>query len=76
MKPLTKATAFALLVVTLVFLYPAPPAVAFYDDVHYYLNYYIARVIGFTPEQAYRLAKAQSPSTTRPPRSRRNSKTP
>lgn len=31
---------------------------AFYDDVHYSLNYYIARVIGFAPEQAHRLAKA------------------
>ncbi len=32
------------------------PVFAFYDDVHYALNYYIARVIGYTPEQAYRLA--------------------
>jgi len=34
------------------------PAAAYYDDVHYGLNYLIARVIGYTPEQAYRLSSA------------------
>src|SRR5947207_2064631 len=32
------------------------PAAAYYDDVHYALNYYIARVVGYTPLQAHRLA--------------------
>lgn len=31
---------------------------AYYDDVHYALTYYIAREIGYTPEQALRLAGA------------------
>ena len=34
------------------------PAAAYYDDVHYALTYYIARQIGYTPEQAYRIASA------------------
>ncbi|MCW3052158.1 MAG: hypothetical protein JWN14_1328, partial [Chthonomonadales bacterium] len=32
------------------------PAHAHYDDVHYTLNYYLARVIGYTPTQAHRMA--------------------
>lgn len=36
----------------------ATPACAYYDDVHYALTYYIARQVGYTPEQAYRVAKA------------------
>src|SRR5687768_9765470 len=44
------------------------PAQAHYDDVHYALNYYVARLVGYTPEQAYRIAAAcvsvdYSPST-------------
>lgn len=31
---------------------------AYYDDVHFALTYYIARQVGYTPEQAYRVAKA------------------
>jgi hypothetical protein len=34
------------------------PAFAYWDDVHYYLTYYIARVVGYTPAQAYRAAAA------------------
>ena len=34
------------------------PVHAHYDDVHYHLNYYIARLVGYTPEQAKRLAGA------------------
>jgi hypothetical protein len=35
-----------------------PPAHAYYDDVHYALTYYVARQVGYTPEQAYRIASA------------------
>lgn len=35
-------------------------AVAYYDDVHYALTYYIARQTGYTPEQAMRVASACS----------------
>jgi hypothetical protein len=34
------------------------PAQAYWDDVHYDLTYYVARLSGCTPEQAYRLAAA------------------
>ncbi len=34
------------------------PAQAHYDDVHFALTYYIARQVGYTPEQAFRIAKA------------------
>ena len=34
------------------------PAHAYWDDVHYYLTYYVARLTGFTPLQAYRIAAA------------------
>ncbi|MFO0981482.1 MAG: hypothetical protein U1E76_06960 [Planctomycetota bacterium] len=37
---------------------PAPRARAYWDDVHYLLTYYVARRIGYTPEQAYRVAAA------------------
>jgi len=50
-----KWIAAGLLVSSFIF---SAPAFAFYDDVHYALNYYIARVIGYTPEQAFRLANA------------------
>ena len=36
------------------------PALAFYDDVHFGLTYYIARRTGFTPMQALRIAHACS----------------
>ena len=36
----------------------APPAHAFWGDVHYDLTYYVARYTGFTPEQASRIAYA------------------
>jgi len=36
----------------------AGPARAYYDDVHFALTYYIARQVGYTPEQASRVAKA------------------
>lgn len=36
----------------------ATPADAYWDDVHYYLTYYVARLVGYTPPQAYRLAAA------------------
>lgn len=35
-------------------------ALAYYDDVHYGLTYYIARQTGYTHEQAYRIASACS----------------
>ena len=34
------------------------PLWAYDDDVHYALTYYIARQVGYTPEQAYRIASA------------------
>lgn len=34
------------------------PAAAYWDDVHYHLTYYVARMSGYTPEQAYRVAAA------------------
>ena len=34
------------------------PAGAYYDDVHFHLTYYVARLVGFTPEQASRIASA------------------
>jgi hypothetical protein len=34
------------------------PALAFWDDIHYFLTYVIARYVGFTPVQAYRIACA------------------
>jgi hypothetical protein len=36
----------------------ARPACAYYDDVHYGFTYYVARLVGYTPEQAWRLASA------------------
>ncbi len=33
-------------------------AMAFDDDTHYYLTYYIARKVGYTSQQAYRIANA------------------
>jgi hypothetical protein len=36
----------------------ASPARADYDDTHYYLTYVVARIVGYTPEQAYRVAAA------------------
>lgn len=34
------------------------PAWALYDDTHYYLTYVTARLLNYTPEQAYRVAAA------------------
>ncbi|MCK5359166.1 MAG: hypothetical protein KAJ95_00995, partial [Gammaproteobacteria bacterium] len=34
------------------------PAEAYYDDMHYHFTYYMARSVGYTPEQAYRIASA------------------
>ena len=34
------------------------PAAAYWDDVHYFLTYIIARYAGFTPAQAYRVSAA------------------
>ncbi|MBM3499292.1 MAG: PDZ domain-containing protein [Armatimonadetes bacterium] len=47
------ATAAALLA-----LAAQTPAFAYWDDVHYHLTYYVARMVGYTPEQAYRVAAA------------------
>lgn len=38
--------------------FPARRAEACWDDVHYDLTYYVARLVGYTPEQAYRIAAA------------------
>jgi hypothetical protein len=43
------------------------PAQAYYDDIHYALTYYIARTIGCTPEQSYRLASANVSVDWSPP---------
>ena len=43
------------------------PAGAYYDDVHYALTYYIARMVGCTPEQSYRLASANVSVDWSPP---------
>jgi hypothetical protein len=43
------------------------PAQAYYDDIHYALTYYIARMIGCTPEQSYRLASANVSVDWSPP---------
>jgi hypothetical protein len=45
------AAAFLLFVST-------PKATAYYDDVHYGLTYVVARMVGYTPQQAYRIASA------------------
>src|SRR5215212_1305861 len=34
------------------------PAAAYWDDVHYHLTYTVARLVGYTPQQAYRIAAA------------------
>ncbi|MBI1356371.1 MAG: hypothetical protein GC160_18675 [Acidobacteria bacterium] len=34
------------------------PAGAYYDDVHFHLTYYVARMVGFSPDQAARIAGA------------------
>ncbi|MBM3501004.1 MAG: hypothetical protein FJX74_20315, partial [Armatimonadetes bacterium] len=47
-----------LVLTSLALLLTTTPAFAYWDDVHYYLTYYIARVVGYTPEQAYRAAAA------------------
>lgn len=39
-------------------LWQAHPAHAYWDDVHYHLTYFTARLAGCTPEQSYRLAAA------------------
>jgi hypothetical protein len=36
----------------------APNGYGYYDDVHYGLTYVIARMVGYTPDQAYRIASA------------------
>jgi hypothetical protein len=41
-----------------VLLLCATPAFGYYDDVHYALTYYVARAVGYTQEQAYRVASA------------------
>lgn len=33
-------------------------AIAYYDDTHYGVTYYLARIVGYTPEQSQRLASA------------------
>jgi S1-C subfamily serine protease len=43
---------------TVLLLTTTTPAFAYWDDVHYYLTYYIARTVGYTPEQAQRAAAA------------------
>ncbi len=43
------------------------PAQAYYDDIHYALTYYIARMTGCTPEQSYRLASANVSVDWSPP---------
>ncbi|MFQ5807982.1 MAG: hypothetical protein ACE5JM_00055 [Armatimonadota bacterium] len=45
-------------VAALALLAACSPAAAFWDEVHYGLTYYVARGVGFTPEQAYRIASA------------------
>lgn len=47
-------------VLTLGLVVAAPGAHADYDEVHYYLTYVTARLIGYTPEQAYRVAAADA----------------
>jgi len=52
-----RALRILILGVCLLTLKPAPAA-AYWDDVHYHLTYFVARLAGFTPQQAYRLAAA------------------
>lgn len=40
------------------YLLMPPSALAYYDDVHYALTYYLARAVGYTPAQAHRVASA------------------
>jgi hypothetical protein len=56
---------FALLVSTLVVA--VAPAGAYYGEVHYALTYYVARLIGCTPEQAYRISSADHAIDYSPP---------
>ncbi len=46
------------LIVLLLGLGGTGPARAYYDDTHYSLTFYLARCVGFTPAQAYRIASA------------------
>lgn len=53
-----RARRFWLPLVVLGGLLGVTPASAYYDDIHYALTYYIARQVGYTPEQAFRIASA------------------
>lgn len=44
--------------VVLLMALSATPGWSYYDDVHFHLTYYIARVVGFTPAQATKIAGA------------------
>ncbi len=46
------------MLVIILFTSGAPTAQAYDDDTHYHLTYYLARLTGYTPEQAYRIASA------------------
>lgn len=39
-------------------VFTAAPSFAYWDDAHYDLTYYLARAVGYTPQQAYRVAAA------------------
>jgi hypothetical protein len=53
-----KGVAWSGVLAVLLLAVPQAPAFAYWDDVHYYLTYYIARVVGYTPDQAFRVAAA------------------
>jgi hypothetical protein len=57
-------SARAVLYTSILLLLATTPAFAYWDDVHYHLTYYVARVVGYTPEQAYRVAAADLSTDT------------
>ncbi|MBX9572215.1 MAG: hypothetical protein K2X77_25195 [Candidatus Obscuribacterales bacterium] len=50
--------ALTVLALLCLFLLSSTAVQAYYDDTHYGLTYHLARCVGYTPEQAYRIASA------------------
>ncbi len=47
-----------LVALALLFCAACGPSLAYYDDTHYHMTYYLARLSGFTHQQAFRMASA------------------
>lgn len=48
----------SLFVLALLFFAACTESLAYYDDTHYHMTYYLARLSGFTHQQAFRMASA------------------